>query len=141
MIAYYVLVTINLTDNCIEMFSAYCKCFNRNFCSTFYEKLKYSNAVRLTESRKLFQRILIIILTVMACRIPKCVRSFVNLQFSSKNTLKLIQRSISFHAVIMILVPLNSMLNSYIIRFIYGKFCSSILKSKFQPYFTMSHAF
>ena len=126
----YILVTINLSDKNSGIFSAYCKWLPGNFCC-ICEKLGHLSAVRLAENRKLFRRISIIILTDVACWIPICVMSIVTWQFSSENTEELLSRSISFHTVILILVPLNSILNPYIYSFHLWKVLFKHVKTKF----------
>ena len=125
----YVLITIKLSDENSGAFFANCKWFSGNFCCTC-EKLGHSNDVRLAENRKLFRRISIIILTDVACWVPICVMSIVNWQFPSKNTEEILKHSISFNTVILILVPLNSILNPYIYSVHLWKLLFKHIKSK-----------
>ena len=125
----YVLVTIKLRDKHSGMFFAYCKWFSGNF-SCICEKNGHLNAVRLAENRKLFRRISIIIMTDVACWVPICLMSIVNRQFSSKNAEELLKHSISFNTVILILVPLNSILNPYIYSVHLWKLLFKHIKSK-----------
>ena len=127
----YVLVTINISNNsCSEMFVADCKWLSGNFCCAC-EELGHSDAARLAENRQMFRRISIIILTDVACWVPVCVMSIVDWRFPTTNTEELISRSISFHTVIIILVPLNSILNPFIYSFHLWKLLFKHIKSKF----------
>ena len=126
----YILITINVSDNSIETFSVHCKGFPGNFCCKC-KKLGHSNAVRLAENRQLFRRISIIILTDIACWLPICVVSIVYWQFSTKIADKPIKGTFSFHTVVLILMPLNSMLNPYIYSYHLWKFLFKHIKSKF----------
>ena len=99
--------------NIVEFFLLFANgWFPGNFCCTC-EKLGHSNAGISAENRKLLRRISIIILTDVACWVPICVMSIVNWQFSFKHTKELLSRSISFHTLTLILVPLNRILNPY----------------------------
>ena len=127
----YVLVTINISNkSCSEMFVADCKWFLGNFCCTC-EELGHSDAARLAENRQMFRRISIIILTDVACWVPVCVMSIVDWQFPPTNTEGLSSRSLSFHTIIITLVPLNSMLNPFIYSFHLWKLLFKHIKSKF----------
>ena len=126
----YILVTINLSDNSVEIFLVHCKWLPGNFCCKC-KKLGHSNAARLAENRQLFRRISIIILTDIACWLPICVMSIVYWQFSFRNTEEELKQSITFNTASLVLVPLNSMLNPYIYSYHLWKLLFRHIKSKF----------
>ena len=119
----YILVTIKIYENDKFCFVP-CKFCTSEFCCHF-TKFMCNNALfqhqdipavgsRSAENLRMLKRITVIVLTDVICWIPLCVTSLVIWQRSAENTF---QTRMLFQIAILILVPLNSIINPYIYSF------------------------
>ena len=116
----YILVTIKIYKNDRFCFAA-CKFCTSKLCSHF-KKSNCNNAFfqhqentvvgsRSAENLKMLKRITVIVLTNVICWIPVCVTSLVIRQLPIENAFKF---GTSFQTALLVLVPLNSIINPYI---------------------------
>ena len=116
----YILVTIKIYENDKFCFAP-CKFCTSKFCchlkkfpcnNAFFQRQE--NAVvgsRSAENLKMLKRITVIVLTDVICWIPMCLTSLVLRQLPVKNNFKV---GFSFRIAMLVLVPLNSVINPYI---------------------------
>ena len=116
----YIFVTIKIYENDKLCFAPSRFCTSK-FCSHFTKFLSNNtffqhqeNTVvgsRSAENLKMLKRITVIMLTDVICWIPLCVTSLVIWQLLANDTF---QFRFSFQIAILVLVPLNSIINPYI---------------------------
>ena len=116
----YILVTIKIYEHDKLCFAA-CKFCTNKFCCHFTKFLcnnaffqHQENTVvgsRSAENLKMLQRITVVVITDVICWIPLCVTSLLIWQLSAESTF---QNRISFRVAVLVLVPLNSVINPYI---------------------------
>ena len=119
----YILVTIKIYKSDRFCFAAckFCTCkfcyhFTKFHCTNTFFQHQENAAVgsRSAENLKMLKRITVIVLTDVICWIPVCVTSLGIRQLPLENTFKI---GISFETAILVLIPLNSIINPYIYSF------------------------
>ena len=116
----YILVTDKIYENdkcclvhCKLRTSKFCSHFTEFRCNNAFFQHKQNTVVssRSAENLKMLNQITVIVLTDVMCWIPLCVASLFIWQLSAENTY---QTPISFQTAMLVLVPLNSIINPYI---------------------------
>ena len=116
---FYIVVIFKINENyCL----CYVHCKKCTICFSFNNLLHNTivgptNAVRSVENRRIFKRITIVMITDAMCWIPLCIASLIVWKFADVAVLdweKYVAIAVPFQSALLVVVPLNSIVNPHI---------------------------